>query len=106
MNRVHAVPGRLRIPSEAFRRRSDAREAAATARMMRGVELADVNAFTGSLLIYHDPGTIAANELIAMLRAQRWITWSTRRLSSKRRFNLTTALTSWLLRALLLGVAA
>jgi hypothetical protein len=73
---------------------------------MRGVELADVSPATGSLVIYHDPETIAAGELVAVLRARGLITRSVRRLSSRRRSVPKAAIASWLLRALLLAVAA
>jgi hypothetical protein len=83
---------------------ADAREAAAVARAVRGVESAEVTPATANLIIYHDPPTVSAEALLDVLHARGCLT-SPARSGRRRRVDPLTALVPVLVRAVVTGLA-
>jgi hypothetical protein len=105
VERIQSIGGRLRVPLSALNgSRAKAVQAAALARVIPGVESADVGSTTGSLLIYHDPRLIEADTLLELLHARGCVPPPTRR-STTRRIGPVTAVASLLMRALLVKIA-
>jgi hypothetical protein len=106
MDYVHSVPGRLRIQSTVLRRNAAKGAAAvALARAISGVESAEVNLATGSLVIYHDPQAVSADSLLREL-GDRSCIMSVNRLARRRRVNPGTSVVSVLVHALRAGFAS
>jgi hypothetical protein len=94
----YTVPGRLRLPLSVLKgSRARALEAATLARAVPGVESAEVNPTTGSLLIYHDPQSVTTETLLGVLRAHHCI-GPTDRLTGRRRFTPAPSIISLLAR--------
>jgi hypothetical protein len=96
------VHGRLRIPSEELDGRKAAREAAALASAIPGVESAEVCP-TGSVLIYHDPHSVKPNAVRHLLLVHGCLKVRSR--TVRRRWNPTSPIVSTLVRAVLVGLA-
>lgn len=94
---------RLRIPPESFAGDGATARAAAAVKAVIGVESAEVNPTTGSLLIYHDPVSVSRETLLALLCKEGYT--MARDASPRRRRFALGAVGFWLVRAVCLAAA-
>jgi len=75
---IHHIPGRLRVRSAAIRRNEFRAEALkALLKSAEGVNSAEVNTLTGSIVVRYDPALTSGQSVADMLRDRGYLTSST-----------------------------
>jgi hypothetical protein len=74
MTYYHHIPGRLRVRCETVRRNEKrAAEAKRLLAAVPGVESADVNPLTGSIVARYSPGAVTPDVILGVLREQGYL---------------------------------